>query len=451
MIKTLHKKFVVTAMMAITILMVILLGIINIANVCMLKNETSKNLSIIADSKNNKIPPGVMNGDRNKPEKRVGPDDKSITGRQPGEFKPKDERDKMFSLNYFVVYMNSEGQVTEAEVDHMPSMDMVTAKDLALEEYDNKIFWFVDEEIEKIDDENNIQGNPSIVYRNSVGKYRYESRTTESETIIVFLDTTDEVLSSLRVLLVSIVAGMVAWLFMLVIVVFLSKKAIRPIAENMEKQKQFITNAGHEIKTPLSIIMSNTDAMELINGENKWSKNIREQTVRLDGLMKHLLSLARYDEGGVKAVPVWFSLDELVKDCIGSFTELMAEKGIETTLDIQPDVSINADKQQIAELLCILLDNAAKYTDKNGSVEVSLKRENKKSRLVISNSCDMLPTVSSDKLFDRFYREDKARTQKNGGYGIGLSIAQSIVEVNGGDIKAEYGDDKISFIVILYS
>ena len=114
--------------------------------------------------------------------------------------------------------------------------------------------------------------------------------------VVVFLDTSGDIYSYIRVLFLSAAIGIACWLFMLLFVILLSKQAIRPIAENIEKQKQFVTNAGHEIKTPIAIIQSNTEAMELYNGENKWSKNIKEQTVRLNELMKNLLTLARMDE-----------------------------------------------------------------------------------------------------------------------------------------------------------
>ena len=265
---------------------------------------------------------------------------------------------------------------------------------------------------------------------------------------IVFLDTSNDIVSYIRVLLLSAAIGIVCWGLMLVFVILLSKRAIRPIAENIEKQKQFVTNAGHEIKTPLAIIQSNTEAMELYNGENKWSRNIKEQTVRLSGLMKNLLMLARTDEGAAQAVSSELPLSDLLSDMTKGFVPLMDEKHIKLHTDIQPDVILRADKGQTEQLVSILLDNAVKYTNDSGKISIELQKSEKRIKLTVRNTCENLPNVTPDKLFDRFYRADAARTQKSGGYGIGLSVAQSITAANKGSISAEYiGDDIICFTV----
>lgn len=158
---------------------------------------------------------------------------------------------------------------------------------------------------------------------------------------------------------------------MLLFVVLLSKRAIKPIAENIEKQKQFITNAGHEIKTPIAIIQSNTEAMELYNGENKWSKNIKAQTVRLGGLMNDLLFLARMDENAGKVNVVEFRADSLLEKTLGGFIQSIENKSAELQTEIKPDVTLNADPTQIEQLFSILLDNAVKYVDNGGKLRIS--------------------------------------------------------------------------------
>ena len=157
--------------------------------------------------------------------------------------------------------------------------------------------------------------------------------------------------------------GLICWGFMLILVIILSKKAICPIAENIEKQKQFVTNAGHEIKTPLAIISANTEAMELYNGENKWTKNIKKQVDRLNGLMKNLLLLAKMEES--KIVYQKFSLSEMASEISESFFEPISLKNIAFETKIQPDIILNANSEHIRQLFSILLDNAVKYTDEN--------------------------------------------------------------------------------------
>ena len=413
MIRVLQKKFVFTAMIAVSILILILLGTINVVNIIMVRNETNQTLSMISEADGNfdHIQP---------PPSSVPPFDFRI--------EPKDERDKFLSSNFFVVRLNGNGQIIFTDVSRTSSVDEASAEELAL----------------RVLDEGTRTGK--------VGKYRYQISNSHmgDETVIVFLDNSEEILSYARVLFLSGGIGIICWILMLCMVMFLSKKAIRPIAENIERQKQFVTNAGHEIKTPLAIILANTEAMELYNGENKWSKNIREQTVRLNGLMKNLLLLAKMDEGAAEIIKSEISLSELVSENVRAFAEPLNLRSITLQIEIQPKVIIKANKEQMSQLISILLDNASKYTNDSGTVIVSLQQSDKRIKLLIKNSCGKLPDTPPDKLFDRFYRDDKARTQKTGGYGIGLSVARSIAEANKGSITAAYENPNfVSFTVRL--
>lgn len=413
MIKVLQRKFVFTAMIAVSILLLILLGTINIVNIVMIRTETNKTLAIIseADGSFDHIQP---------------PPNSTL----PSDFRtePKDERDKFLSSNFFIVKLNENGQVFFTDVSRTSLVDETSAEELAL----------------SVLDEGTSSGK--------TGKYRYQISNSRmgNETVIVFLDTSEEIFSYVRVLFLSCGIGIICWILMLFMIIFLSKKAIRPIAENIEKQKQFVTNAGHEIKTPLAIILANTEAMELYNGENKWSKNIREQTIRLNDLMKNLLLLAKMDEDSTEIIKTEITLSALLTENIQYFTESLKLRSITLQTEIQPNVTIKANKEQMLQLISILLDNASKYANNNGTVFVSLQKNDKRVKLVIKNSCEKLPDTSPYKLFDRFYRDDKARTQKTGGYGIGLSVARSIVEANKGSITAEYENPNfVSFTVRL--
>ena len=177
--------------------------------------------------------------------------------------------------------------------------------------------------------------------------------------------------------------------------------------------------------------------MELYLGESKWSRNIKEQTRRLGGLMLDLLTLARMDEGAALAQKAALSLSGLAEQALEPFLQPMEAQGITLERDIQPEVSLTADPAQLEQLLSLLLDNAVKYTGPGGRIRLSVKQEGKRARLCLENTCHQLPTVPPEKLFDRFYRGDSARTQKNGGYGIGLSVAQAIAELHKGSITAE--------------
>lgn len=415
MIKTLQKKFTVTAMIAVTALLLLLLGAINIVNTVIVLKGTDKTLNMLSDAE------GIFKYIPMQPNP-MPPPDFGIAAKK--------ERDKFLSSNFFIVRLDKNGQAVFADVSRTSLVDEASAKKFALEVFDRK------------------------KSTGKMGKYRYRINNSRagSETVIVFLDTSEEIISCIRVLFLSGGVGVICWFFMLFMIMFLSKRAIRPIAENMEKQRQFVTNAGHEIKTPLAIILANTEAMELYNGENKWIKNIKEQTVRLNGLMKNLLFLAKMDESTLsgETVKPEISFSDLLCENAKAFIEPLKLRNIILRTEICPDLVIKADREQLSQLISILFDNALKYTNDNGFLFVSLQKNEKHIKLQMKNSCEKLPDVPPDKLFDRFYRNDAARTQKTGGYGIGLSVAQSIVRANKGSITAGYEEpDTIIFTVRL--
>lgn len=399
MIKTLQKKFIVTAMTAISVLLILLLGTINIINIGTVGKQIEAKLEMI--SKNEGDPHNISTPPEDSPPRAPG---------------AKNDYDTLISSNFFVIRFDKSGNIVYTDMSRISSVSEEEAKELA----------------EKIYTKNELSGKIDGF------EYMVKDSRMGFGKVAVFLDTSDDIYSYIRVLVLSGAIGIACWIFMLLFVILLSKRAIRPIAENIEKQKQFVTNAGHEIKTPIAIIQSNTEAMELYNGENKWSKNIKEQTVRLSELMKNLLTLARMDENNEKLVLSDCSLSQLLTDNIECFRETLALRRITLKTDIQPMISFRANKEHMVQLISVLMDNAVKYTNEDANIFVSLEGNDKRIKLQFKNTCSQLPSVSPDKLFDRFYRADEARTQKNGGYGIGLSVAQSIAEAYKGKISAEY-------------
>lgn len=411
MSRALQKKFVLTAMAAITVLILFLLGAINVANFIAVGNQVERNLEMISNMN--------MDGDNPFPPSDAPPE-RPMDG-------PKNQYDTFLSSNFFVVRFNPEGDITYVDVSRTSSVSQETAETLATEIY--------------------LSGKDT----GRTGRFRYLLRDSFSGQGVtaVFLDTSEERFSYLRVVLLSGAAGLACWGLMLVLVIFLSRRAIRPIVENMEKQKQFVTNAGHEIKTPLAIIQSNVEALELYTGQTKWSRNIKDQTLRLGGLMKNLLTLARLDEGAASPAVTEIPLSALTEETVRTFAQPMESKGITLEQRIQPGISLSADSSQMEQLLSILLDNSVKYTEPGGKVWVHLEQEERRVHLSVQNTCQTLPDVPPDKLFDRFYRGDSARTQKTGGYGIGLAVAQSIALANKGVLQAQYLPDRqIRFTVV---
>lgn len=421
MIKTLQKKFVITAMIAVTVLMLLMLGAINIGNMVIVSGQVNRTLLMISKNEGNV---GNLRPERKDMSQKEFPE-ADFGGPKLGG--PKNDYDTFMSSNFFVVRFNTEGDIVYTDVSRTSTISESEAGELAEAVYNG----------EKT--------------KGKSGKFRYLKSETRimDETSIVFLDTSNEIFSYLRVLLLSAAIGIMCWGLMLIFVILLSRRAIRPIAENIERQKQFVTNAGHEIKTPLAIIQSNTEAMELYGGENKWSRNIKEQTVRLDGLMKKLLLLSRMEESAGQGNPSDFSFSGLLSDMTQDFAPMMEKKNIVFTAGIQPDIFLHADKGHMEQLVSILLDNAVKYAKEGGEIKIALKKSEKEVKLQVQNTCESLPKVAPEKLFDRFYRGDSARTQKSGGYGIGLSMARSIAETNKCSIACEYAKpDWVRFIVI---
>ena len=210
------------------------------------------------------------------------------------------------------------------------------------------------------------------------------------------------------------------------------------MAESYEKQRQFITNAGHEIKTPLTIIGADADLLELENGESEWLSDIKHQVTRLTGLTNDLIYLSRMDEERPQLQCIKFSLSDVTEDVVQSFQGPAKAHRKELVTDIQPLLSFTGDEKAIRQLVSVLLDNAVKYSPEGGIISVRLKQEGCFLKLAVSNTTvQPVEKEQLNHLFDRFYRADQSRNSSTGGYGLGMSIAHSIVTVHKGKIRAE--------------
>lgn len=283
----------------------------------------------------------------------------------------------------------------------------------------------------------------------SIDRFRFRRAATQDGQgeVLLFLDTSTSRRSILTVLALSGGVGLLCWLGSFLLVVLLSRRAIAPVVRGMEKQRQFVTNAGHEIKTPLAIIQVNTEALELHQGESKWTRNIRAQTARLTGLMENLLTLARMDEARLPpAQPV--DLSGTARESVQAFQEAAGARQLTLTGQIAPGIILQTSREHMVQLLSVLLDNGVKYTEEGGSIRLTLTREGNTVRLQVRNGPTQVPEGDLSRLFDRFCRGDPARSQKTGGYGIGLSAAQAIVQAWQGTIgvRAE-GEDTLVFTV----
>ncbi|MPM36368.1 Adaptive-response sensory-kinase SasA [bioreactor metagenome] len=259
---------------------------------------------------------------------------------------------------------------------------------------------------------------------------------------LVFLDITrqEAILTNLILTFLAVA------LLMLVVIFFISRffanKAIAPISEAFEKQKQFIGDASHELKTPLAVINTNVDVLlsngeDSINSQKKWLNYIKSEVERMSKLTNDLLYLTQMDYSDIKMIFSNFNLSETVENVILTMEAVIFENNIVFNYNIDENLIVHGNNEQIKQVIMILLDNALKYTELNGNIDLSLKRVNGNAVLSITNTGQGISEVHLTRIFDRFYRIDKSRERKSGGYGLGLSIAKAILEQHDGKIYAK--------------
>lgn len=284
-----------------------------------------------------------------------------------------------------------------------------------------------------------------------IGSYAYCIEDKYYGRIVVFLDISSQKMSDYNLLLITGLIGGLSILFFFGISVLLSGWLVKPVRETFDKQKMFISDAGHELKTPIAVISANADVLESEIGENKWLNYIRDETKRMSELVSELLSLARLDDkSGKKLIMSKMNLSDLVMYTALPFESTVFEMGKQLDVDVQPDIEYIGDESSIKHILTILIDNAIKYSKDQGNISVKLYTKSNKKIIEVFNTGDGIPNDKLKKVFERFYRQDEARNSTSGGYGLGLAIAKSIVEAHNGKIYAEsvYGQ-WVKFIVVL--
>ena len=270
-------------------------------------------------------------------------------------------------------------------------------------------------------------------------------------SIYVFVHRDRGVENRKRVLWFTI--GMAAFIFIaiLVVILLMSKKILKPVEENIDKQKSFVTNASHELKTPLAIIQTNAEALELYNGENKWTTNIKMQIERLSVMLNNMLTLSRADEGVIRNAQEEVDLSSVTEELLTMYRESAEKKNLTLFRHIEESMPVRSSRTQIVQLLTILLDNTVKYALAGSTVEVHVFSRERNTIFETANRCEQLPECEPERLFERFYRPDSSRYSDTPGNGIGLSAARAIVTAYGGTIFCKYeGKDSIRFTVTFH-
>lgn len=265
-------------------------------------------------------------------------------------------------------------------------------------------------------------------------------------TLVCFIDGSITNNSFRELIIVTLIFGGVALSIGLVLSIILAKKIVKPLEENDIKQKRFISDAGHELKTPISIISANSEILSRSLGENEWLNNIQYENERMQKLVTELLDLSRAENSNLEKTNIDFS--HLITGEILPFESLAFEKGKIINSEISEDIYVKGNESELKKLISILLDNAIKHSNDSSEILVTLKKEHKLVTFSIQNEGGNIPKEKLEKLFDRFYRVDEARSGEGSHYGLGLAIAKTIVEGHNGKITCTSKDGIIIFTVI---
>lgn len=333
--------------------------------------------------------------------------------------------DSSYRTRFFRIFLDEDKKVTNVNMDHIAAVDEKKAVRMT------KMAMLRREKV------------------GLVGSYRYRKEYKDGQVrSIIFLDCKEN--QSFYHLAVTITITVSTLLTCLITVIFAiaSKRAVRPFEINSNRQKQFITDASHELKTPLAIISANAEVLQYKGDGNEWTQNIIDQTKHMGKLINQLLVLAKLDEVQEKSEKQEADLKLLLEETIEPFEEVATQKKVTLKLHLEEGVTIRVNREQIAQLVSILTENAAKYVNDGGKIVWRLTKTQHGAVLVVKNTTEKeLPDTK--RMFDRFYRSDSSRSSKTGGQGIGLSIAKKIVDSHKGSITAKAGDGMVTFRVSL--
>lgn len=280
--------------------------------------------------------------------------------------------------------------------------------------------------------------------------YSYSVHQKDGMKIIIFINDSFTHTANGNLLKISILVGGIIFFILFVFIVIVSGYVIKPVADSIERQKQFISDASHELKTPITVISTTIDIIGNKNGKDRWTECIKEQAVKMQRLVKELLDLSKLLE--VNTACSGFKISDIsntVNNSLLYFESLLFESGKTLELDIEENIRLNCDENKISQLVGILMDNALKYSDEKSVIRFSLKKNGECAVISCSNPCSDFSASDTSKLFERFFRSENDRIHEQEGFGLGLSIAQAIAELHGGKISADYENNIITFTVIL--
>lgn len=413
MIHRLRRKFLILAFAAVVLILAGALGLINGITYMKMRSEVNTLLTAIVQND------GIM------PSHQPGTSTESWLS-DPEWYNETPEF--AHQTRYFSVIMDESGKIRRLNLSNISAFNELQALEIA----------------RSLADSTQSQG----LFKNKRASYCYSvTPRTDGGKLVVVMDCTRDVGAVDAFMRYSLRFGLVCVLLYMLVLMFLSNYAIRPFVENVASQKRFITNAGHELKTPIAIISANAEALELISGKSQWTDNILFQVKRVTRLINELIMLAKMGEKNERELKKeTMDISHTFTEVVQSFAPVVEGEKKKLVTEIQPDILAETDPKYLYEIFTILLDNAAKYCDDGGTIRARLETHGKQGfRAQVSNDYKNGAGVDYSHFFERFYRGDESHNSKKAGYGIGLSMAEEATRLLGGKIQVEYKDGVITF------
>ena len=436
MIKKLRRKFIALS----TISLLLLLGIIVVSSNLLTYRELVADADLLLDTiaeNPKRWAPVTQKADT---EKKLYDTEAEAEGGEGFEEKASDSRqfhlgrrafslEMMYEARFFTTELSAAGEVLSVSTDRIAMVDEAEAADYAGQAFEKS-------------------GDNGFIGDFRFWK-RYGTDTDKYDIRVIFLDCGRKLSTFRNALMINCLISFLGFLIIFIVIWIVSGKLVQPVSEGYERQKQFIAAAGHEIRTPITIIDVDADLLSMeIGDKNEWLMDIRRQTNRMTALTNDLLALSRMDAKRQQFTMIDFPISDVVGETVGSFQTLAQCSGYNIRAEIAPMLSCRGDENSIRQVVGILLDNAIKYSVRE---EILLKLEKRSNHILLSVINHANP-VSDEQLrhfFDRFYRTEQSRNSQNGGYGLGLSIAKALVEAHKGRITAAAKADLIRVTVAL--
>ena len=406
MIPSLRRKFILIAMASLIGTMTVLCTAIGTGNYYATTSRADNIIFLLHQNKGTFLPPG--------------------SHFDPSDFTFQITPETAFETRYFIIELTGQQEIGSVDLEHIAALDRETVASTV------------------------AQIKAAGKERGYVGYYRFGIFPgEEGGSTIIVLDCFLQLQAVNNMVRITVFIFLACVLIVFVLLLFLSKRVIRPFVDNLERQRQFVTDASHELKTPLAILSADMGLLEDAYGADKWLESAKAQITRLDRLIKNLVELARTEETIKENTVEVFSLSEVARAGADAFQPLAEADGKTLTAEIADSINLRGVRDNFFRLFSILLDNAVKYCDPEGTIRLSVVLRGRSIQISVSNPCAGLDTAQLPRYFDRFYRADSSRARTTGGYGIGLSTAKAIVTRHKGRISNCYGDGVITFTVTI--